>query len=123
MAGGKAERKGRPAQERFQGIQFQKSKGQHILKNPLLVQSIVEKAGLKSTDIVLEIGPGTGSNLPLSHMISILLIVALQFSRENISCTGHVEIDAKPGNWRMNFPSGYSTMLLPINPMKKHLNI
>lgn len=62
MAGGKAERKGRPAQERFQGIQFQKSKGQHILKNPLLVQSIVEKAGLKSTDIVLEIGPGTGSN-------------------------------------------------------------
>ncbi|KAH9546718.1 hypothetical protein CY35_12G115200 [Sphagnum magellanicum] len=61
MAGGKAERKGRPAPQRFQGIQFQKSKGQHILKNPLIVQSIVQKAGLKSTDIVLEIGPGTGN--------------------------------------------------------------
>jgi hypothetical protein len=67
MAGGKAERKGRPAPQRFQGIQFQKSKGQHILKNPLIVQSIVQKAGLKSTDIVLEIGPGTGTSsfLPL----------------------------------------------------------
>jgi hypothetical protein len=63
MAGGKAERKGRPAPQRFQGIQFQKSKGQHILKNPLIVQSIVQKAGLKSTDIVLEIGPGTGTSL------------------------------------------------------------
>ena len=43
------------------GIEFQKSKGQHILKNPLVVQSIVQKSGLKSTDIVLEIGPGTGN--------------------------------------------------------------
>ena len=60
MAGGKAV-KGKPAPQRSHGIQFQKSKGQHILKNPLLVQSIVQKAGLKSTDIVLEIGPGTGN--------------------------------------------------------------
>lgn len=66
MAGGKAV-KGKPAPQRFQGIQFQKSKGQHILKNPLLVQSIVQKAGLKSTDIVLEIGPGTGNAIhPMS---------------------------------------------------------
>ena len=40
------------------GIEFHKSKGQHILKNPLVVQSIVDKAGIKSTDVVLEIGPG-----------------------------------------------------------------
>lgn len=40
------------------GIEFHKSKGQHILKNPLVVQSIVDKAGVKSTDVVLEIGPG-----------------------------------------------------------------
>jgi 18S rRNA (adenine1779-N6/adenine1780-N6)-dimethyltransferase len=38
-----------------------KSKGQHFLKNPLVVNSIVEKARLKSTDVVLEIGPGTGN--------------------------------------------------------------
>ncbi|CAM6089238.1 unnamed protein product [Calypogeia fissa] len=66
MAGGKAERnKGRHAQsqpqQRFQGIQFEKSKGQHILKNPMIVQSIVQKAAIKSTDVVLEIGPGTGN--------------------------------------------------------------
>lgn len=41
-------------------LEFHKSKGQHILKNPLVVQSIVDKSGIKSTDVVLEIGPGTG---------------------------------------------------------------
>jgi 18S rRNA (adenine1779-N6/adenine1780-N6)-dimethyltransferase len=40
---------------------FDKSLGQHILKNPLVVKSIVEKANLKSSDTVLEIGPGTGN--------------------------------------------------------------
>ncbi|KAJ3715693.1 S-adenosyl-L-methionine-dependent methyltransferase [Lentinula raphanica] len=35
--------------------------GQHILKNPQLAQSIIEKANLKPTDIVLEVGPGTGN--------------------------------------------------------------
>ncbi len=40
---------------------FDKSFGQHILKNPLVVQQIVEKSGIKSTDIILEIGPGTGN--------------------------------------------------------------
>ncbi|XP_011630123.1 probable dimethyladenosine transferase isoform X2 [Pogonomyrmex barbatus] len=42
-----------------QGILFNKDKGQHILKNPLIIQSIVEKAAIRSTDVVLEIGPGT----------------------------------------------------------------
>lgn len=76
MAGGKADRKGRPAPQRFQGIQFQKSKGQHILKNPLLVQSIVQKAGLKSTDIVLEIGPGTG--ILMSYLLRLSLFLYLR---------------------------------------------
>ena len=40
---------------------FDKSFGQHILKNPLVVQQIVEKSGIKSTDVILEIGPGTGN--------------------------------------------------------------
>lgn len=43
------------------GISFHKSKGQHILKNPLLVDSIVQKSGIKPTDVILEIGPGTGN--------------------------------------------------------------
>ncbi|XP_004499616.1 ribosomal RNA small subunit methyltransferase-like [Cicer arietinum] len=64
MAGGKIKKeKGKPQQHTpYQsGITFHKSKGQHILKNPLLVDSIVQKSGIKSTDIVLEIGPGTGN--------------------------------------------------------------
>ncbi|KAE9445848.1 hypothetical protein C3L33_22261, partial [Rhododendron williamsianum] len=43
------------------GIPFHKSKGQHILKNPLLIDTIIEKSGINSTDIILEIGPGTGN--------------------------------------------------------------
>lgn len=35
--------------------------GQHILKNPLVAQAIVDKAALKSSDKVLEVGPGTGN--------------------------------------------------------------
>ncbi|ROI46666.1 putative dimethyladenosine transferase [Anabarilius grahami] len=35
--------------------------GQHILKNPLVVNAIIEKAALRPTDVVLEVGPGTGN--------------------------------------------------------------
>jgi len=44
-----------------QGFTFNRELGQHILKNPLIVKSIIEKTGIKSTDVVLEIGPGTGN--------------------------------------------------------------
>lgn len=43
------------------GIQFNKDFGQHILKNPLIIQSIVDKGAIRPTDTVLEIGPGTGN--------------------------------------------------------------
>lgn len=43
------------------GPQFTKTLGQHILKNPLVVNSIVEKACIQPTDTVLEVGPGTGN--------------------------------------------------------------
>ena len=35
--------------------------GQHVLKNPGVAQAIVDKADLKQSDIVLEVGPGTGN--------------------------------------------------------------
>ncbi|KAJ5150946.1 Dimethyladenosine transferase [Penicillium canariense] len=35
--------------------------GQHVLKNPGIAEQIVHKADLKQSDIVLEIGPGTGN--------------------------------------------------------------
>ncbi|XP_064606970.1 probable dimethyladenosine transferase [Liolophura sinensis] len=44
-----------------QGINFNRDFGQHILKNPLVVNSMVEKAALRPTDVVLEVGPGTGN--------------------------------------------------------------
>ena len=31
------------------------------MKNPLVVQGLVDKAALRPTDTVLEIGPGTGN--------------------------------------------------------------
>ncbi|KPA82986.1 putative ribosomal RNA adenine dimethylase family protein [Leptomonas pyrrhocoris] len=43
------------------GIVFNKGFGQHILKNPLVISAIVEKSSIKPTDIVVEIGPGTGN--------------------------------------------------------------
>nr|XP_011431712.2 probable dimethyladenosine transferase [Crassostrea gigas] len=44
-----------------QGINFNKEFGQHILKNPLVVNSMIEKSALRPTDVVLEVGPGTGN--------------------------------------------------------------
>ncbi|KAG9447811.1 hypothetical protein H6P81_013939 [Aristolochia fimbriata] len=65
MAGGKIQKR-KPAASaavsHYQGgVPFHKSKGQHILKNPMLVETIVQKSGIKPTDVVLEIGPGTGN--------------------------------------------------------------
>jgi len=44
-----------------QGIKFNTSYGQHILKNPGIVNAIVEKSAVKPSDIVMEVGPGTGN--------------------------------------------------------------
>ena len=59
------------------GIEFHKSKGQHILKNPLVVTSIVDKTGVKPTDVVLEIGPGTG-NLTMKLLERARRVVAVE---------------------------------------------
>ncbi|KAJ3159966.1 dimethyladenosine transferase [Geranomyces michiganensis] len=57
----KAEKPRTAATSRAANPIFDKTLGQHILKNPLVAQGIVEKAGVKATDIVLEVGPGTGN--------------------------------------------------------------
>ena len=58
------------------GIEFHKTKGQHILKNPNVVKAIVDKSGVKTTDVVLEIGPGTGNltNLLLQHAKKVIAV-------------------------------------------------
>jgi len=59
------------------GLEFHKSKGQHILRNPAVVQAIVDKAGVKPTDVVLEIGPGTG-NLTMRLLEKAKRVVAIE---------------------------------------------
>eukprot|EP00033_Pygsuia_biforma_P000336 GCRY01000409.1.p1 GENE.GCRY01000409.1~~GCRY01000409.1.p1 ORF type:complete len:315 (+),score=58.64 GCRY01000409.1:150-1094(+) len=44
-----------------QGVELTKKYGQHLLKNPKILDAIVEKSAIRSTDTVLEIGPGTGN--------------------------------------------------------------
>lgn len=56
-----AERKKTAISNRASNPIFDKSLGQHILKNPAIAKAIVDKAKLRSSDTVLEIGPGTGN--------------------------------------------------------------
>lgn len=68
-------------------MEFLRSKGQHILKNPMVVQSIVDKSGLKATDTVLEIGPGTG-NLTMKLLERVKKVIAVELDQRMVSsCT------------------------------------
>lgn len=60
-----------------QGINFNKDFGQHILKNPLIVTSMIEKAALRPTDVVLEVGPGTG-NMTVKLMEKTKKVIACE---------------------------------------------
>ncbi|RAL05055.1 dimethyladenosine transferase [Aspergillus ibericus CBS 121593] len=51
--------------------------GQHILKNPGVAQRIVDKAELKQSDVVLEIGPGTG-NLTVKILEKAKKVIAVE---------------------------------------------
>lgn len=90
------------ARPRAAGIVADKSKGQHFLKNPLVVRrrwgrrmaripcsrplcvtpssqvnSIVQKAALRATDTVLEIGPGTG-NMTMKLLEAAKRVIAVE---------------------------------------------
>ncbi|KAL8869674.1 MAG: hypothetical protein Q9198_007826 [Flavoplaca austrocitrina] len=51
--------------------------GQHVLKNPGVAQAIVDKADLKQSDIVLEVGPGSG-NLTVKILEKAKKVVAVE---------------------------------------------
>lgn len=57
--------------------------GQHFLKNPAVVDSIVAKGNLRPSDTVLEIGPGTG-NLTMRLLDSCKKLVAVEFDRRMV---------------------------------------
>ena len=57
--------------------------GQHFLKNPAVVDAIVQKACIKSSDIVLEVGPGTG-NLTVKLLESAKRVIAVEFDKRMV---------------------------------------
>eukprot|EP00871_Galdieria_phlegrea_P003345 jgi/Galph1/4010/GphlegSOOS_G2668.1 len=70
-------RKSNKADSGHRGFEFRKERGQHILKNPLVVNSILEKANIKPTDIVLEVGPGTG-NMTVKMLALAKKVIAIE---------------------------------------------
>ena len=57
--------------------------GQHFLKNPAVVDSIVAKSNLRPSDTCLEIGPGTG-NLTMRLLDSCKKLIAVEFDRRMV---------------------------------------
>lgn len=52
--------------------------GQHFLKNPAVVTAIIKKAAIKATDVVFEIGPGTG-NLTIPLLRDCKKVIAMEY--------------------------------------------
>jgi len=59
------------------------SLGQHFLKNPAIITAIVAKAALKPTDVVLEIGPGTG-NMTLPILEQSKRTIAIEYDNRMV---------------------------------------
>ncbi|KAE8010467.1 hypothetical protein FH972_006835 [Carpinus fangiana] len=60
-----------------------KSRGQHILTNPRVLDSIIRKSNVKPADTVLEIGPGTG-NLTLRLLEAAEKVVAVEIDKRMV---------------------------------------
>ncbi|KAL5348578.1 Dimethyladenosine transferase [Pseudogymnoascus australis] len=58
-------------------FKFNTNVGQHILKNPGVAEAIVQKADLKPSDVVLEVGPGTG-NLTVRILEKARKVIAVE---------------------------------------------
>lgn len=64
-------------------LHLYKSRGQHILTNPRVLDSIVRKADIRPTDTVLEIGPGTG-NLTLKLLEAAGKVIAIEIDKRMV---------------------------------------
>lgn len=64
-------------------LQLYKSRGQHLLTNQRVLDSIVQKSDVKPTDTVLEIGPGTG-NLTLKLLQVAKHVIAVEIDKRMI---------------------------------------
>nr|XP_043617886.1 ribosomal RNA small subunit methyltransferase, mitochondrial [Erigeron canadensis]XP_043617887.1 ribosomal RNA small subunit methyltransferase, mitochondrial [Erigeron canadensis] len=70
-------RKDNQEEEEEERLQLHKSKGQHLLTNPRILDSIVKNSGVGPEDTVLEIGPGTG-NLTMKLLEIARKVVAVE---------------------------------------------
>jgi len=68
--------------------------GQHFLKNPAIVDSIVAKSYIQKSDIVLEVGPGTG-NLTVRLLDQAKRVIAVEFDRRMVSKFIHTYANLK----------------------------
>ncbi|KAJ8764467.1 hypothetical protein K2173_006207 [Erythroxylum novogranatense] len=76
--------KTRGEKEGQEGILYlHKSKGQHLLTNPRVLDTIVQKSAIRPTDTVLEIGPGTG-NLTTRLLEVARKVVAVEIDRRMV---------------------------------------
>ncbi|KAJ2813376.1 Dimethyladenosine transferase [Coemansia sp. 'formosensis'] len=93
------------------GPMFNKDLGQHILINPLVSQSIVDKARLKQTDTVLEVGPGTGN----------LTIKILEQAKRVIACEADARLAAELTKRVQGGPYQHKLEILHGDVMKRDL--
>ena len=63
------------------GIQFKKSEGQHMLINTTSIDKIIERAKIKHTDTILEIGSGTG-NITMKLLEKAKKVIAFEPDRK-----------------------------------------
>ncbi|KAJ1854773.1 Dimethyladenosine transferase [Coemansia sp. RSA 638] len=93
------------------GPMFNKDLGQHILINPLVSQGIVDKAHLKQTDTVLEVGPGTGN----------LTIKILEQAKRVIACEADARLAAELTKRVQGGPFQHKLEILHGDVMKRDL--
>ncbi|KAG9459241.1 hypothetical protein H6P81_003749 [Aristolochia fimbriata] len=75
-------------------IYLHKSRGQHILTNPRVLDAIVRKAEIRPTDTVLEIGPGTG-NLTLRLLEAAHKVVSVEIDKRMVEILHNRVTDGK----------------------------
>ncbi|KAJ2779441.1 Dimethyladenosine transferase [Coemansia interrupta] len=93
------------------GPMFNKDLGQHILINPLVSQGIVDKAKLKQTDTVLEVGPGTGN----------LTVKILEQAKRVIACEADARLAAELTKRVQGGPFQHKLEIIHGDVMKQQL--
>ncbi|KAL7104606.1 hypothetical protein ACP275_08G256100 [Erythranthe tilingii] len=100
----KAERHESNEKEKEDHIRLFKSRGQHLLTNPRILDCIVRTSNIKSDDTVLEIGPGTG-NLTLKLLEAAKNVVAVEIDNRMVEIL-RKRTSERGFNDRLNIISG-----------------